>query len=65
MLVDHDESRNGRSVDASPTVVQTVWAEIRHGVRIAFSPRLPIRKVTSAPSSLYLVFGFRFRMTVK
>jgi hypothetical protein len=42
--VDHDDSRNGRNMNASATVVQTVCAEIRHGVRIAFSPRLRIRK---------------------
>ena len=31
MLVNHDDSRKSRSMNASPTVVQTVWVEIRHG----------------------------------
>ena len=31
MSVNHDDSRKSRSMNASPTVVQTVWVEIRHG----------------------------------
>ena len=36
--VDHDDSRNGRNMNASATVVQTVWAEIRRDARIAVTP---------------------------
>ena len=49
MLVDHDDSRESRSMNASPTVVQTVWAEIRRGARIALASLADSKRIMGRP----------------